>query len=665
MSAQSERAERPFRIFVLVAACVAIVCVHLPLIGYATYANVDEAYSMSLAQRLLDGHKLYVGAISQRGPLMYYAFTALAWLHGWDNVVAVRVWALAFSLAQVLTVYWAGRKLLTPHAATIAAGIMGYALAFGFPPPDGIALHGEHIQAPVLLVGVVLGATAMRRAPLSRARVLQLAAAGLAFGVAFAIKQSVALHPLPLVLWALVDARRRRTGTRAWVADVAALFGAMSLVPLVLVAHSALSGTLDELLYYTVKYNRDVHLKPTSKRFAWLTPFFLSFATNTLFASASVAAFAFGIPRLVRRVRAAVRLRSPAALGRGFGARVYLGLNLGLAIFAASAMYRFFPHYYVQAVPFLALCLGASLERPFRRAATAWPSRVVAGALMFFVMFAGALGCVFGERVDGRVGHDRTAQVVSRYIEATTAPTDRIFVWGFSSWVYPYAHRRPAGRYVFGTYVTGFVPWYWEDLDVEKARIVPGSVEALLGDLEREAPAIIVDAGSIMMARPMRTYEKPAAFLRASYCFEARVGAFDVYRRKPNGGRCALPYFPRPHPAVDWNGRGTGVPMPKTVDYEYSPRLPPGDYFKPIWFLEGPKPPERGLEATRDPKAEKEEKEGAAKGFVIVGIEPYGPPPTDVPLEGAREPGAPPGISEAHERGREHDHDPTRPPSSP
>src|SRR5947209_7073709 len=61
-----------------VTSVLAVIGQHAPLIGYKTYANVDEAYAMALASRLMDGQTLYVGAVSQRGPLMYYAYQALA-----------------------------------------------------------------------------------------------------------------------------------------------------------------------------------------------------------------------------------------------------------------------------------------------------------------------------------------------------------------------------------------------------------------------------------------------------------------------------------------------------------------------------------------------------------------------------------------------------------
>jgi hypothetical protein len=243
----------------------------------------------------------------------------------------------------------------------------------------------------------------------------------------------------------------------------------------------------------------------------------------------------------------------------------------------------------------------------------------MAWGFLGFVLFAGWMGTVFGEKVDGRVGHDRTVNDVAKFIRATTAPDDRIFVWGFSPWIYEYASRRPAGRYVFETYVTGMVPWFWEKRSIEAARVVPGSVEALLGDLEREKPVVVVDAGSVMMARPMRAYAPFARFLHDEYCFELRVGAFDLYRRKASDARCAVPYFPRPFGAVDWNGRGMPVPLPLLADEELTRQLPHGSYFKPIWFRSQPRP--AGLEAIRDERRDKEEAEAAADGFRIEEVE--------------------------------------------
>jgi 4-amino-4-deoxy-L-arabinose transferase-like glycosyltransferase len=635
---QTRDPQKRWRLSVLLIGILSIGLVHGPLIGYKTFANVDEAYAGALAERLLDGHKLYQGAVSQRGPLMYYLFELLAWLHGWDNIVALRIWALGLAIVHVLLTYWVGRVLVSKTCATVAAAVAAYALAFGFPPEDAIAINGEPLQLPALLVAVVLGAVAVRFPMGSRARLLRLVGAGLAFGVAISIKQSVALHPLAVVLYLVIDARRRRASTRASLTELALLTVMTLVVPAMFVVHAAAQGTLWEMYYYCVVYNSKVHLNPTTEHFTWLGFFFFRLTAQTLFFTTLVVLFGRAIPWLARRTRSLRGTRTIWAIGRGFGNRHYLGVHLVLAVVAATSMYRFFPHYYLQAAPFMALCVGIAIDRWFLGDAKGWPARVVVTCFMLFLLFASTLGCVFGEKVDGRVAHDRTVLDVGKLIDATTKPEDKIFVWGFSPWIYQYSHRRPAGRYVFSTYVTGFVPWFWEKLDVERARIVPGSVEALLDDLDREKPAIVVDAGSVMIARPMRLYPKPSAWLHANYCFDMRIGAIDVYRRKVEGVACAVPFFPRAHGTVDYRGGAMEVAIPRTIDHEDSPPLPNGNFWKPLFFLGYPKP--IGLDSVRDLKREKEEKKGADDGFFVPEIEiPIAEPPRK--LEAPREPSVP------------------------
>ncbi|MFO0678554.1 MAG: hypothetical protein U0169_18610 [Polyangiaceae bacterium] len=613
---------RTLGLVALGVALVTIAATHGPLLGYHCYANVDEAYAMALAERLLEGHKLYVGAVSQRGPLMYYAFEFFAWLGGWDSVVALRVVALLFAWAHVLLVAWAGRVLLSARAAAVAVAVCGYALAFGFPPSDGIALHGETLQMPALLVAFVTGALAMRHAPGDRKRRTTLAISGFATGAAIAVKQSVALHPVPLLVWLLVDARRRKAPRGVVVGDVAVFAGATLALPLAFVLHAWADGTLRELWYYTVTFNRDVHMKPTPEHFKWVPGFFFASVNNVSFVATSVVLAALGMPWIARRSRAFRRSPSIASLTRGFHARHYLAANFVLALASGTMMFRFFPHYFIQTLPFMALSVGAAVDAWLRRPLFRVPVRNLTYALAGVTLVATTIGTVFSEECDGLVAHDRVVKDVAKYVEATTAKDDRIFVWGFSSWIYPYAHRRPAGRFVFHTYVTGVVPWFYEKLDLERSRIVPGSIEALLGDLEKEDPAVFVDAGSVMLGRSPRLFEKTNAYLHDRFCFEVRYGAYDIYRRKEKGVPCAQPHFPRTAEVTDWNGRKTALPIPRTLDYATSVPLVDAPYPNPTWFRDGPRPPAAGLEATRDLRREKNEAKGAREGFVVPSLEP-------------------------------------------
>jgi len=431
------------------------------------------------------------------------------------------------------------------------------------------------------------------------------------------IKQSVVLQSLPLVAWLAIDGRRRRTAARVPIVDALVLAVGVAAVPVACLVHAAAQGTLSELYYWTVTYNAKYHLRPTTRVMPWLSVLFTRLIEQTGFFALVFVLAGRALPPVYRRVRAALRLRSGWALGRGFGVAQYFGLHLAFALYAASAMYRFFPHYYIQALPFLSLCL-AMMGAGWLRSQTVLLRRAMLISGVVFLLFCGTLGTIFGEKVDGRVAHDRSVQDCAKAIEATTRPEEKIFVWGFSPWLYEYSHRKPAGRYVFGTYVTGFIPWFWEKIPLETSRIVPGSVEALLGDLDREKPEIVVDAGSVMMARPMRSYPLPSAWLREHYCFDYRLGAFDLYRRKKTPEQaCAVPWFPKPHYPVDWSSHATMMLLPRIVDPGPTKRLPVGSFYKPIWFLEGTRPPAVVFDVIRTRTDRENEAEAIEDGYEL------------------------------------------------
>ena len=579
-------ADRAFQLAVLTACGVALVAVHAPLIAYGAYANVDESYASALAERLNEGFKLYEGAVSQRGPLMYYFFAALSRAFGWDNVGAVRVAALVLVLLHVALVTWVARRFVSPRAGVVAAVISTYALVAGLPPLDGMALHGETLQVPLLVGAAAAGVLATRARSATQRR--WLIGSGLLFGAAIAVKQSAILQPLPTMLWLLVEARRRQP--RRWPLAQLAIFAlAIAAIPAAFLVHAAANGTLASLVYYTVTYNLSVHLRPSETLLssASLIPLSDHVMRLTGFIAGTAAVLGATGAFVARRVAAARRGHSANALTRGFDLRVYFALHFLVAVLSASAMYRFFPHYYVSAVPFLSLALAAWTRRPLARVNA---HRLLGGIAAAVLLVAATFTTYMNEKIDGRLTHDELPQRVGHYLEATTKPDARIFVWGFSPWLYAYSHRRPAGRFVFETYVTGFVPWFHDSLKQEPARAVPGAMDALLGDLDREAPEVVVDTGSIVLGRPMRAYGPAARWLATSFCFEVRVGAYDIYRRKAAGATCPSASMPTPHPPVDFAGGAMVVPMPDLAPGEAGTRLCKTFYEGVVWFPDQPAP---------------------------------------------------------------------------
>jgi general stress protein CsbA len=579
--------DRRFGAVVLVASGVSLVATHASLIGYKTFANVDESYALALAERVLEGYKLYEGAISQRGPLMYYAYALIAKVGGWDNIVNLRLWALAFAFLHVGLVYWGTLRLVSTRAAIVATLVSVYALTLGLPGYDRFALNGEYLQLPPLVLGIVLGALGLRRTK-ARSRVL-LFGAGVALGAAISVKQSAALHVAPLLLWIAVRAHRDRSLREAFVDSSVALAGAL-VVPAIFVAHAAMTGTLGAMYYYCVRYNVIVHVGEAG---GGLTPASFEVQTNRSFALAVGAVTIAGVRAVGLRLASCFRERSLRPLLRAFELGQYLALHLAVALLSAASLRRFFSHYFILSIPILAMILGRLVDRATRTVDPRTMRTIYRGAVATLLALC-ALETYALEKIDGRVAHDKLVSRLSQYIEASTANDDKIFVWGFSPWLYTYSHRRPAGRYVFGTYVTGLVPWRHDDLAGEQKRIVPGSNEALMSDLDREKPELFIDAGSIMLARPVRTYRTWADWLHERYCFELRVRGFDVYRRKREAA-CPEPGFPQPMRAFDFVGAPLEVPIPQTSDPDRTKWLFVPEDSLPAWYPESPRPPYAGM----------------------------------------------------------------------
>ena len=140
---------RPRSFWLAAAALVfTVAIVHAPSLYFAKFANVDEAYAGSIAERLLAGEELYQGAVSQRGPLFYYFDEALAFVAGWNNIRAVRLASLAITLLTIGPTYRLHRETGGSRStALVSASVLAFSFALGLPPIDGLALNAELVLA--------------------------------------------------------------------------------------------------------------------------------------------------------------------------------------------------------------------------------------------------------------------------------------------------------------------------------------------------------------------------------------------------------------------------------------------------------------------------------------------------------------------------------------
>ena len=519
---------------------------------YAPPVTNDEGYIAAMALRMVHGHWLpYVDGVSQRGPLLYWLGALVMRVGGLYSWTPLRVLSLGLALGNTAFLFLLGVELLSPFAAGIAVLVQTYFLTFELEPSDGLAYNGEVLGVQFVLISALLVARCQTRAASPpnkdghRRRAWSLAAAGVLAACAGLSKQVTLVHLGPSLLWLVLGPRHVSEAVgevtpasrpRRWV-DVGVYLGGF-FVPfgLVLAVYAA-AGHLRELVYYYQRYGREIFMAP-------LTREVMKAKLREQLDLHLLVVMTVGLITLLAVARAWRALLATTSAGWGTRLRanapcLFLLSQFVVALLGASFTWRFFPHYFVQVFPFLGLLAAYALSEPFEGTGAELTTKavggavVVAGAAVLLGLTSGALHhrvVTLGKR--GQWARDPRTDPMVRYVAETTEPSDTIFVWGFRADLHVSAHRDPASRYVYSVYPAGVVPWFHATREEEESRVVPGSRERLLVDLEASKPELIVDAGRTMDGRYMFSIPILRDYLDKEYCFVRHIDGEPIYRRR-------------------------------------------------------------------------------------------------------------------------------------
>jgi len=349
----------------------------------------------------------------------------------------------------------------------------------------------------------------------------ELFLAGLLLGGGFLLKQPAAIAAVPLGIYLLLPAyRRNRALTRRESVTQAALLAAGFFATLGLVAlmlHE--QGILREAYFWTITDHSIPHV------------FWTKGAQHTL------AFIGVCLPLLIGAVMGFLEKGRDLWSGQHAERTALLGLAAASVIGTAAGA-RFYPHYYVQLMPPLAL-----LAAPFY--ARLWSRRTPPGHWLLrpTVTYAWLALIVVGFSVSHWLGlaSDRATSQTGQYLLEHSAPNDRIFVWGQAPRIYLEARRRPACRYVVTFPLTGYVfGWSAESISSIDTRkwIVPGAWTALEEDFAKHPPAYVVDVQvpAKNAHYPVHDFPILAALLAARYRQVARTAEGVIYRMDGSRG---------------------------------------------------------------------------------------------------------------------------------
>lgn len=529
---------------------------------FAVWAGWDEAYITVFAQRMLDGRWLpYVDAVSHRGPVLYWLAAFVQWASGGQSWAGMRHAALLFAELNVLTAFLLGAVSRRPLAGFVAAASFVFSTAYAMEPKDGIGFNGEMVSMPFVLLGAALTTVAIRnRPPGSESRVWLAAGSGALVMIGALCKQPAGFHLAPLALWWLSTTFNERPALGR--IDHRPLLGfafGCATPALAVVAFFLQAGAWRPFSYYLFTYNRDVYMGPVTAGYA-IESSFLFWRDHGALLILSL----LGVSWAVARFTAKLEGWSPAKWSIAFSSTALTtvtAMQLLLALIGAFGTFRFWEHYFINALPWFGLLCGMLLEEQLASGpnATTRMRRATIAVIACFVIVSFVqrhLTTLWldGQRRAGTFYGDPDAEPIASYVREHTPPDGSVFVWGFAPEIYTNAKRRAASRFVYTTFPSGIVPWfYWLTLDQENALAVPGSRAQLIQELEAERPPLIVDVPVSIRGRSMRRYSELAAYLAERYCYVTTVPGrngriADMYHRRVDGSPCPKTNPPMPKP---------------------------------------------------------------------------------------------------------------------
>ena len=484
----------------LILLCLLPVLLYLPSLN-APFER-DESVYATIARGLLEGDVPYRDLFDNKPPLVF-GWYALSFVVFGENDVAPRLVAALLLSLTTLALFAEARLLFSRRVAYIAAG--AFALSTGLP---FVALHANTEAYMLLpLVASLLAFTLGMKS----GRLGWFLAAGALAALSVMTKQvavwNLAALALIAVAWRWRSSEPAAGRAAPFVFLAAGSAGVMALVATPFFA----AGALGDMAYANVSYN-GLYIAA------------LTFGDRALnLAQGGAFVFAIAAPLL-----GAASLGLVKVLLKSKRDVDYLLIAWAVASIAGVAMAgRFYPHYFLHALPaaalLAALLICEYLPGPGRRRV---PRAALVAVSALTVVAAATNGALYlapwrsEEQVAPTVFYQmqraEESELLGAYIAARTSPDDTIFNLGRESQIYFYADRRPAARH-FYDYVYAY--------DEETVRLTIDALRA-------EKPVYIIDTIQPPLFEPS---QRPAQFdrlLAEQYRYEGRVHFAALYRLK-------------------------------------------------------------------------------------------------------------------------------------
>jgi hypothetical protein len=471
--------------------------------------DIDEASYAVAAREMLRGRLLYTDVADHHPPLVYVYYALVRLLFG-GGVREVR---LVTTLVVVPLIAWALSAFYRHDRRGRAAAVLFVVYSAAYVPHDMLAVNGELLMLlPACWALVLARDEAALRSP------VRGLGAGALIGTAVLFKYQAGLW-LPVLLLEMARADRRRRGAPAIAASLAGF-----AVPLAAAyACFAARGGAAQFVYWNLTHN-------------------LGYAANPIRPVRALARLATGLLPFVA-VTAGLwwsAARSRSFFDEGPQRRLVHGLVAASAV-AAALGFRFYPHYFMQLYPPLALAAAPFAAElflpPWPLAARVWAASTFALLAGFTV--AGAF-MYFGQAPLAEEAKPVFPAVADRLKVDPCYEGGSLFVWGYAPLFYYDTDLALGSRFMFPeATLVGYVPGNPDTAygRVDTRRYVrPEHWDLLMHDLETKRPTYILDTSAAGIHHwrrfPLERFPRLAGFVEANYGWIDSVQRVGIYRRK-------------------------------------------------------------------------------------------------------------------------------------
>jgi hypothetical protein len=490
----------------IVAAVLAALLHISPLSNYPP--EQDSGVFLYVADLILHGGMPYRDVWDHKPPAIYF-IDALGLLLGFGSVWGVWLLEVASLSAAALLCYTLLRPLVGVRAATVGVAVLlgntvllvrsgNYTEEFGLP-----------LQMAALLIAVRwgFGETGGKR------QTLAPLAVGACVGLLVLLKPNLIGTGLIIGAALLLDAlaQGRRAENRRYAAwMLAGCVAPIAVASAYIACGSAWLDMWDQVFAYNFSY---ASTSLGGRLDALVTGLrYLSFTGSTFIA-------VLGWAWCARTVR-----KAPSRTMWALQLLVLVGVPVELFLSVTSG--RAYPHYYLALVPQCAIAAGlfySVVERQITSRRDSAPRspliKAVASpriaALLFLSISLAIPAQIALAPLTASASHDavtadwesnRTARMqVVGYITSHTSPGEKVLVWGAESGVNVASHRLSPTRFIYQ------LPLFTESS--------AGGPALLLSDLQRNPPALIVDASESVYDRPVPPIDAGA---RATWASEGQ-----------------------------------------------------------------------------------------------------------------------------------------------